>query len=207
MGTEVRSADGRRHGRFRRLLRPDGGGFARQTGNLDLGPFYERFLAHVRPAGRILDAECGVGRDASAFARRGYEVVAFDASAEMVRLARTRVDNRAAVHLMRFEDLNRRAEFDAIWTCASLLHVPATVFSDVASRLAAALRPDGAWYMSFKWGMGPRASEGRLFVDHTEETLRNALMPVPVRISEVWISSDIRRDRKTERWLNLIAVR
>ena len=41
--------------------------FAAQTANLDLDPLYQRFLCHVRPGGRILDAGCGVGRDTLAF--------------------------------------------------------------------------------------------------------------------------------------------
>jgi hypothetical protein len=38
--------------------------FAEQTADLDLEPLYARFLRHVRPGGRILDAGCGPGRDA-----------------------------------------------------------------------------------------------------------------------------------------------
>jgi 2-polyprenyl-3-methyl-5-hydroxy-6-metoxy-1,4-benzoquinol methylase len=56
--------------------------FAAQTDRVDLGPLYERFLCYVRPKGRILDAGCGAGRDAAAFAARGHEVVAFDACEE-----------------------------------------------------------------------------------------------------------------------------
>src|SRR4051794_32080274 len=130
--------------------------FAAQMANLDLEPLYQRFLRHVRPGGRILDAGCGVGRDALAFAQRGYEVVAFDASEAMVRLARERVGNRAVVHLMRFRDLQWQNEFDGIWTCASLLHVPKLSFTDVTTRLAMALRPEGVWYMSFKLGTEER---------------------------------------------------
>ena len=69
--------------------------FAVRTAELDLAPLYDRFLRRVRPGGRILDAGCGVGRDALAFAERGFEVVAFDASEEMARLARERVGGRA----------------------------------------------------------------------------------------------------------------
>jgi hypothetical protein len=53
---------------------------------------------------------------------------------------------------MRFNDVSWRNQFDGIWACASLLHVPAASFPDVASRLVGALRPGGAWYMSFKLG-------------------------------------------------------
>ncbi len=79
--------------------------FDARTVDLDLAPLYDRFLSRVRPGGRILDAGCGVGRDALAFAERGFEVVAFDASEEMARLARERVGGRAEVLRMRFEDV------------------------------------------------------------------------------------------------------
>ena len=52
----------------------------------------------------------------------GYEVVTFDTSKEMVRLARARLGGRADVHLLRFDDVSWRGEFDGIWACASLLH-------------------------------------------------------------------------------------
>ena len=105
--------------------------FDTQTADVDLGHLYDRFLHHVRPGGRILDAGCGVGRDTIAFVDRGYEVIAFDASNEMVRRARNYIGSRATVHFMRFEDLVWRAEFDGIWACASLLHVPSADFAEV----------------------------------------------------------------------------
>jgi SAM-dependent methyltransferase len=181
--------------------------FAGQTAGLDLGPLYDRFLRYVRPGGLILDAGCGPGRDALAFAERGYEVVAFDASEEMVRLARTRVGDRAAVHHMRFNDASWHRQFDGIWACASLLHVPSASFPDVASRLAGALRTGGAWYMSFKLGKGERRVDGRLFVDHTEETLGTALASLPFDVVEAWQSTDLRPARQNERWLNAVVVR
>lgn len=181
--------------------------FAARAAGLDLGPLYDRFLRRVRTGGRILDAGCGVGRDALAFAERGFGVVAFDASEEMVLLARARVGSRAAVHRMRFEDVAWCEEFDGIWACASLLHVPPASFSEVAARLADALRPGGAWYMSFKVGGGERMAEGRLFVDHTEASLRLALAPLPLGAAEVWLSEDIRPGRRIERWVNAIATR
>jgi hypothetical protein len=145
-------------------------------------------------------------RDALAFAERSHEVIALDAFDEMVQLARSRVGDRAVVHLMRFGDVAWRGEFDGIWACASLLLVPAALFRDVASRLASALRPGGVWYMSFKLGEGERWAEGRLFVDHTEATLRSALSGLPVDIVDAWQSTDLRPGRHGERWLNTVLV-
>lgn len=181
--------------------------FAAQSASVDMEPIYRRFLPHVRAGGRILDAGCGVGRDALAFVERGYEVVAIDASDGMVRLARERVGDRAVVHLMPFQDVHWRNAFDAIWTCASLLHVPVASFPAITMRFASALRPAGAWYMSFEVGTGARVAGGRLFVDHDEETLRLVLGATPVELIETWISVDARPERSNERWLNLIARR
>jgi 2-polyprenyl-3-methyl-5-hydroxy-6-metoxy-1,4-benzoquinol methylase len=181
--------------------------FAAQTAALDMSPLYERFLQHVPAGGRILDAGCGVGRDTQAFAERGFKVVAFDASAEMVRLARERTEGQAEVQHMRFEDVIWRAEFDGIWACASLLHVSPKTFPSVASRLAQALRPGGAWYMSFKLGTGERSAAGRLFVDHTAMSLRAILSTLPLTIVETWTSEDVRPGRNGENWLNAIALK
>jgi SAM-dependent methyltransferase len=172
-----------------------------------MSALHERFLRHIPARGRILDAGCGVGRDALAFAERGYSVVAFDASAEMVRLARERTAGRAEVLHMRFEDVAWREEFDGIWACASLLHVPETELPAVARRLASALRPGGVIYMSFKYGAGQRVSEGRQFTDHTDETLRAAVHVTGLALAETWTTADVRVGRSAELWQNAVAVR
>jgi hypothetical protein len=75
--------------------------------------------------------------------------------------------------------------------------VPAASFADIATRLAAALRPGGAWYMSFKVGVGERVASGRLFVDYDEETLRLSLEATPVEIIETWYRRMCDRNART----------
>jgi SAM-dependent methyltransferase len=73
---------------------------------------------------RVLDAGCGPGLYAEELLARGARVVAFDASAEMVGLARARLGDRADVHL---HDLNAPLDFvddasvDAV-VCALVWH-------------------------------------------------------------------------------------
>jgi len=181
--------------------------FAAETGNLDMSAFYDRFLRHIQPAGRILDAGCGIGRDARAFIERGYSVVAFDASTEMVRLAGERAGGRAEVLQLRFEDLAWREEFDGIWACASLLHIPTVELPAIAARLAIALRPGGILYMSFKYGLGERVAGGRRFANQTEETLTVAVGGTNLVLVEIWTTNDLRVALPGERWLNAIATR
>jgi 2-polyprenyl-3-methyl-5-hydroxy-6-metoxy-1,4-benzoquinol methylase len=83
---------------------------------------YRPFLALLKPGARILDAGCGSGRDLKAFSERGYQVVGLDASELMVRLAREHSDQQ--VHHLAFQEVTYKEEFDGIWACASLLHVP-----------------------------------------------------------------------------------
>jgi 2-polyprenyl-3-methyl-5-hydroxy-6-metoxy-1,4-benzoquinol methylase len=61
--------------------------FFAQTVDADLTEARQRFVRYILQGERILDAGCGSGRDTKAFAELGYRVEAFDASAEMVRMA------------------------------------------------------------------------------------------------------------------------
>jgi SAM-dependent methyltransferase len=59
--------------------------YVARTASLDLGSLHDHFLPRIPVGGTILDAGCGSGRDAAAFAALGYQVHAFDQSPEMVR--------------------------------------------------------------------------------------------------------------------------
>lgn len=64
--------------------------FESRTATVDMTRIYDLFLPYVVQGGNILDAGCGVGRDALAFAERGYQVTAIDGSLEMVKRTRLR---------------------------------------------------------------------------------------------------------------------
>jgi 2-polyprenyl-3-methyl-5-hydroxy-6-metoxy-1,4-benzoquinol methylase len=67
-------------------------GYFADTVGADVHHLRSKFLTHVPAGGDILDAGCGSGRDALAFHKAGYHVIAFDASAEMCRKAREYTD-------------------------------------------------------------------------------------------------------------------
>jgi SAM-dependent methyltransferase len=176
--------------------------FTADTERADVAELRTRFLRYLPDGGRILDVGCGVGRDALAFCQAGYSTVAFDASERMVELARDRLPASCPVLRMRFDEMAWRAEFDGVWACASLLHVPAAELPDVARRIVEALRPGGVWYASFKQGTGERRSGGRMFLNHTEESLAAAMAELPVDILETWTTIDVRSGRAGEFWTN-----
>ena len=105
------------------------GTFFADTVDVDMTPLYCRFLPLLPEQAHVLDAGCGSGRDAVAFAKLGYRVTAFDASPALVALAESHL--RRPVQCLHFQDIAWRETFDGIWACASLLHVPAAELPDV----------------------------------------------------------------------------
>lgn len=174
--------------------------FFNSTVNVDMTSLYEPFAAGLPPQGWVLDAGCGSGRDSRAFKERGFEVEAFDASAEMAALATAY--SGVSVRQMAFSELHETARYDGIWCCASLLHLPRHALPDAMRRLAAALHPGGVWYLSFKYGSGERTVAGRHFTDLDEEGLAGLVMQMPgIVIQSVWQTQD-RRPGRDEVWLN-----
>lgn len=177
--------------------------FIDQTVDVDMASLYQRFSKHLNPGASVLDAGCGSGRDALAFSRMGYDVVAFDASSKMVDAASKLAS--VPVHQMTFEDMKFDKTFDGIWACASLLHVPRLHLSEVLRSLASFLKPTGVLYASFKYGEEEREKDGRYFNDLNEKMLAEYLEEIPdLSALEVWITSDRRPDRSAERWLNCL---
>ena len=183
-----------------------GAEYIARTVHLNMSALYRPFLARIPPGGTILDAGCGSGRDTLAFMQRGFTVTAFDAAAAMVEAA-TRLTGLPVQHL-RFQDMNYIDAFDGLWACASLLHVPKREMTEVFSRCLRALSPLGAWYMSFKWGEGETIRDGRVFNNYTEESLMHLLAQYDtLDIIRLWVTHDIRPERNTEAWINVIGQR
>jgi SAM-dependent methyltransferase len=132
--------------------------FYADTVGAEMGGFYDAFLPLLPVGGRILDAGCGSGRDSRAFLERGYAVTAFDASAALGSRA-ARLLSRPVLQLT-FQEMAFAEEFDGVWACASLLHVPRAELDGVLARLARALVPGGAAFLSFKYGDGEGERDG-----------------------------------------------
>jgi SAM-dependent methyltransferase len=97
---------------------------------------------------RILELGCGTGEDAVRLARAGHRLVATDASAEMIRLARLKAEaagcaDRIEFHAMAAEDLHRlpgEARFDGVFSNFGAINCVADV-SALALELSARLTP------------------------------------------------------------------
>lgn len=177
--------------------------FIAGTENADMRECRERFLQYLKQGQKILDAGCGSGRDVIAFREAGYEVEAFDASAEICRIASEKTG--IEVKQMWFEELEGADQYDGIWACASLLHVKPADLPDVLQRLHRLLKTEGILYVSFKYGSAEREKDGRYFHDLTENTCRELLTEAGLSIRELFVTQDVRNGRSQEKWVNAIA--
>lgn len=179
--------------------------FFEGTVNVDMSNIYQHFTKNLNKDALILDAGCGSGRDTKAFLDMGYNVEAFDASSELVSRASayTGIKVKHAV----FNDVISIEKYDAIWCCASLLHVPEVELPNTLNKLANALKLGGIWYVSFKYGDKQREKDGRSFTDINEQRLTKLVSSLNnIDISLTWITEDNRPDRNEE-WLNAILVK
>lgn len=177
--------------------------FFDSTVNADMTELYDEFLKHVKHGGKILDAGCGSGRDTLYFTKNGYNVLAFDASEEMVRLSSEYTGKQ--ILKMRLQELNFQDEFDGVWACASLLHVGKSEIDDVLMRVIASLKVDGILFMSFKYGEGETIKGDRLFNSYNEESLRILLDRYEeIETMKIWKTKDVRPDRADEFWISAL---
>lgn len=177
--------------------------FTDSTIRVDMSALYREFLPTITPNGHILDAGCGSARDAAYFKQQGFTVSAFDASEELAALASQHLQQ--TVEVSTFQQLDRVNQYDGIWCCASLLHVPKNELPNVFIRLQNALKPNGVLYVSFKYGTTERVDNGREFTDLNETALTSLIDACPqLNLIKHWQSVDQRPGRESEMWLNAL---
>ncbi len=179
--------------------------FIAGTLDVQMQSLYDKFLPHLPAGGHILDAGCGSGRDSRYFLQQGFVVTALDASWPLVLHART-LTGLPVLHC-RFEEFVAEQPLEAIWACASLLHVPQAELVLVMDHLARQLRRGGLFYCSFKYGVGEVSRDGRSFTHLDESGLAALLTKLPLSVVECWQTADLRPGRQEERWLNVLLRR
>ena len=169
----------------------------------DLSATALRFLAHVKPHGRIIDVGCGSGRDLRFFRAHGFQAEGIDACEALCKLARTHSGEN--VQCVRIEDWQPDKRFDGVWACASLLHLPMDAIFAFFSRLRNILEPQGAAFFSFKSGIESGFNrQGRYFMAFSLNDLQDVLQRYQeLVLLEMWESSDA-LERSEVSWLSFV---
>lgn len=107
---------------------------------------------------------------------------------------------------MTFQEIDFEEEFDGIWACASLLHVRRDEISSILYKIYRALKPNGVFYASFKYGDKEEyRDDGRFFNYYDEKSFSELIKKLGYfDILEILITNDVRKGKENEKWLNVI---
>ena len=177
--------------------------FISRTLTVDMTVQLENFIKYITPGAKILDLGCGAGAASLYFQNHGFDVTPVDGCPEMCE-ATSRLIGKEARNIM-FRELDYDNEFDGVWACASLLHVPKNEMAKILTLVRNSLKSGGIFYASFKYGDTERLKNGRLFSDYTQKSLKTTLTEAGgFDIISMWITSDARPERYDEKWVNVI---
>ncbi len=175
--------------------------YINNTKDVDMKEYYEVFESYLKPNCKILDVGFGSGRDSLYFKNKGHEVTSLDPIKEFCDNARLiGLDNVIQISI---EDIDYNNEFDAIWACASLLHLKSNQLVGAFNKCYKALKDNGVMYVSFKYGDFEGIIDDRYFTYLTEETFTNIINQTNFKIEKLWINSQDRLNRDVK-WLNVI---
>ena len=179
--------------------------FFQTTVSVDFSKNQEVFLSYIKRGSHILDFGCGCGRDSKYFLEKGFIVDATDGSEDLCKLASAYTG--LTVRRLFFHELSEENTYDAVWACASILHVKKQDLPLIFKKICRALKDEGILYTSFKYGELEGFRGGRYYTDFTRESF-DAFHGEYLRdyfvLLASYITSDVRPGMKEEKWLNLI---
>lgn len=177
--------------------------FIQSTINADMTNLYSRFEEYLLPGMSILDLGCGSGRDSRYFFDKGYSVVAIDPSLAMCKHTKELVD--IPVYNISAEDICFDQKFDAVWACASLLHIKKNLMEKTLDRVFSSIRKGGVMYASWKYGENCHLENNKYYSDYTEVGLKTMLEKFDkVEIIDLWTTNDVRLELESNKWTNVI---
>lgn len=177
--------------------------FVSSTKDVEFNKMQNMLLKYLKKGDCILDLGCGSGRDSKAFLEKGFKVVSVDGSEKLCNIASSYIGQE--VMFSTFQNFKSNIKFNGIWACASLLHLPYKDLKEVIENLSNNLKEEGYFYLSFKYGEFEGERNGRYFTNMTEEKFRKLIKDISeYEIVEEKITSDARKGREEEKWLNII---
>lgn len=129
----------------------------------ELYPFYKKFKEYL-PEGKVYDIGCGTGRDTYALKQLGYDVIGFDYSESMIKVAQSEYPECHFEKSDILKDFLNKEKVDGVWACASLLHFNQYDFEKSLLIIYNMLRDKGVFFLSMKLGNDyEEIDKGRFF--------------------------------------------
>ena len=176
--------------------------YIEKTFNKNMSLIYEKFLLGLKDGSTILDIGFGSGRDSLYFKNCGYNVTSIDPVKEFCEHGKEiGLDN---VINTDFEHFNSNTKFDAIWACASLVHLNDKELINAFKKIDKMMDENAKTYASFKYGEYSGIRDLRYYQDQTEESIVNYLKNTNLGVKEKWFSEDLDTGTK---WLNVILIK
>lgn len=177
--------------------------FFENTLNIDMSELYALFLPYLKSGASILDLGCGSGRDSRCFMELGYDVTPLEPGMKLADLAETYLKTK--VDRYKVQELPYQEKFDAVWACATLLHLPFSEMELALTKLYQALKPNGIIFISLKKGEFDGERNGRYFCDYTLSKFEQTnFIEIGFELVHHSESIDKRPGRESEKWLNLV---
>lgn len=142
----------------------------------EFADFYENeFKSGTGEFSTLLDLCCGTGTLTWLMAERGYEMIACDASADMLMQASAKSIEVSVPPLFLCQEASALDLYGTVDACICSLdgmdYIPSEELSEVFRRLHLFIRPDGLLIFDIKAPEWFRSIDGEIFVDESEDML------------------------------------
>ena len=165
------------------------------------------FISLIPKDAKILDIGCGSGRDVQYFLDYNLNSIGIDISHEMINEAKTRVPNgdfkKMDMRNLKFKENT----FDALWACASRLHISRKELPKVLQNINKIIKPNGILFIALKEGEGSKIIREqkykdlpRLFVYYNKSEIEKLINENGFSI----IKSEIEKGTEKTNWINIL---
>jgi len=180
----------------------------------DVTALHEILSRWLHAPARVLEIGCGSGRDASFMASAlELEVVATDASSQMIELAQRREIAPAAA-LLSFRRLAfplpqghdfLKERFDAVVAIAVVMHLPDAALEKLADQVRTLTKPGGVFICSTCSGKPSTADDPRLFAQRESADVQLLVEQAGFKLASQRANTDgLGRDKQ---WTTLVFLR
>jgi len=169
---------------------------------IDPSSFLEPLSQRLPAEAFILDVGCGSGRDLLWMKKRGFDVIGFERSLGLAKLARDNAGCEVIEGDFETYDFDSIL-VDAVILVGALVHVPYERFPKVFKNITSAISDNGSVLITLKEGGGYRKyQDGRIFYQWQDEKARELFESLGFQVSD--FSKSVSKTGSGEIWLGYV---